>query len=195
MEKILLNNKSIEFYNFCSNFTYVNGCDELVNNCLSVFYNLMLVLGKKRTSFLIQPIDYKNRQDYDLIMENITKIDNLSTLSHQQGTLIFIKSNTNFINMVLKTNSDNEPNNKSNNEPNRKLGYILSYPCYNHEWTNTFARLCLIEKNVNNRIVLFANWCRNLSTFESGTKEMKEYLEKNFECKCFIESNIETNTE
>ncbi len=167
-----------EFYNFCANFAYINGCEEERTNCLPIYYNTMLVMGNKRTSFMVQPVDYANISDYEKIVRKILEFDNITCKKHIQGMLFFRTSNINFINMII----DSSPSNQKN------LGYILSYPCYNHEWTNLFANLCV--EDLNGVHVLFANWCRKLETFDSGTKDMREYLENNYNCKCFIESNI-----
>lgn len=174
MSKIDIN----KFYNFCANFTYINGCDEQRNNCLPIYYNTILVLNKKRTSFMVQSIDYANILDYEKIVRKILEFDNITCKKHIQGMLFFRISDSNFINMIINTSPSNQI----------ILGYILSYPCYNHEWTNQFARLCVEDSEGTH--VLFANWCRKLETFDSGTKDMREYLESKFNCKCYIESNI-----
>ncbi len=174
-----LSDIEMDFYIFCSNFKYINGCDENRTNCLSIFYNLMLVLGKKRTCFLIQPIDYKNPNDFKKIIEKIEKFDNITQCNHLQGRLIYLKSNLNYVTMVLSSNPTCQ----------KKLGFLLSYPCYNHEWTDSFASFCIEDTN-GLRIILFSNWCRKLEIFENGIKQMGEYLKENFNCKYYIQTNI-----
>ncbi len=64
----------------------------------------MLVLGKKRTCFLIQSIDYKNPNDFKKIIEQIEKFDNVVQYDHHQGRLIYLKSNLNYVSMILSSN-------------------------------------------------------------------------------------------
>ena len=175
---ILNRNINNEFYDFCLNFSYINGCEEERTNCLPIYYNLMLVIGKKRTCMMVQPIDYANLSDYEIIVKKILEHDNITCKKHDQGMLFFLTSNFNFVNMIIDTNPSSQIT----------LGFILSYPCFNHQWTNQFARLCIDEPN--GKFTLFANWCRKLETFEKGVSQMINYLESNFNCKCYIESNL-----
>ncbi len=167
-----------EFYDFCVNFEYINGCEENRTNYLSIYYNLMLVIGKKRTCMMVQSIDYANLSDFETIVRKILEFENITCKKHIQGMLFFLRSNFNFINMIVDTNPSSQ----------QTLGYILSYPCYNHQWTDKFTRLCIEEPN--GKVTLFANWCRKFETFEKGVNDMIIYLESNFNCKCYIESNI-----
>ncbi len=166
-------------YDFCKKYEYIDGCDCIKKNCMSIYYNCVLILGKKRTSFLIQPIDYKNKTDFDNILIKVLENDEFTSKTHIQGVLIFNKNNSNYINMILETNSN------SDNNDNKKLGLVLSYPCYNDKWTNKFARF-YVEDELGKHC-LFANWCQDYKIFTSGVIQMKKYLEENFLCKVIIE--------
>ncbi len=177
---LIPNTKVIELYNFCKDFCYINGCDEQRNNCLPIYYNTLLVLGKKRTSFLIQHIDYKNHEDFIKILEKVLELPQITTKKHKQGTLIFLIFNINFINMVLDTKEVvydiiNLDERETSSLENRKLGYVLSYPCYRDSWTNKFARLCV--KDIYGKHILFANWCQDYNIFIKGIEQMKLHLE------------------
>ncbi len=96
------------FYNFCLSFNYINGCDEERTTCLPIYYNLMLVIGKKRNCIMVQPVDYANLSDYEIIVKKILEFDNITCKKHVQGMLFFLTSNFNFVNIIVDTNPSNQ---------------------------------------------------------------------------------------
>jgi hypothetical protein len=168
----------MSFKDFCESFIHINGCDKEETNCMSVYYNLQLVLSKYRLSFLIQPIDYKYSNDYSALISNLLYYyDNIDTKCHPQGTLVFLKENLEMINNILDTSTTKNDS--------TTLGLVLSYPYYDHEWTNHFITLYVHDIYGNH--TLLSNWYNDDGhLFESNMKEWINYLMEHHHCEPYV---------
>lgn len=173
------------FKHFCEHFTYINGIEQSVSNCMSVYYNIQLVLSKHRISFMVQPIDYTYAVDYSRIIQNILEnYDMIDTKCHPQGTLIFLKENLTLINLILDSLQDKNDN--------QTLGQVLSYPCYSHINTRRFISLYINDAYGKHQ--LLANYYNDDGTiFKNGVKKWVNYLLDNYYCYATIEINDLSN--
>jgi len=171
---------SDDFLDFCDNFEYYDGTNKLIKNCKDIFYNMLLLQGGYRLSFMIQPIDYKYSNAYaNIIMKLLESYDNIDTKCHYEGTLVYLKINKKII-----------ENHYDVGTSTKKLGFILSYPCFNHEREN-FPKFVSFnvydEKGVHQ---LFANWYNDDGTeFYEATENFGLFLMNIHPCETFIEFN------
>lgn len=165
----------MRFKDFCKNFTYIDGCDNMMTNCMSIYYNVQLVLDGYRLSFMIQPVDYKYSYSYTIIMTNLLKsYDIINTRCHSQGTLIFLKKNIKLINSIIDSENDEYA-----------LGRVLSYPCYKHTWNNMFIRLSVRDKYGVHE--LMTNWYNDDGDilFKKKVNKWGKHLMNRYHCKVY----------
>jgi hypothetical protein len=159
---------------FCRDFSYTDGTNKQISNCMDIYYNTQLVLSGHRLAFMIQPIDYTYAIDYSYIIQNI--LDNhsqIETKCHYQGTLIFLKKNISLINSILESS-----NNINDSET---LGQALSYPCYNHKNYGRFINLYISDEYGRHQLI--ANYYNDDgSLFKNKIKEWVDYLLDNYVC-------------
>ena len=168
-----------KFKHFCGHFAHINGIEKSVSNCMSIYYNIQLVLSKHRISFMVQPIDYAYSADYSKIMQNILEThDTIDTKCHPQGTLIFLKENLTLINSILDSSKEKNSN--------QTLGQVLSYPCYSHINMRRFISLYINDTYGKHQ--LLANYYNDDGTiFKNGVEKWANYLLDNYSCYPTIE--------
>ncbi len=165
-----------EFLDFCQNFKYKDGCNCFRFSIMDIFYNINLVLNDLRLSFMIQPIDYINRLDYEKIIDKIVRtFDNLSFSDHNQGKLVYLTKNKHLFENCECVNDE-------------KLGFLLSYPFYHSKPDNSYKKYFFdfIVEDKYGEHQLFANWyygnlIEGLEKFSNDTKNMKEFLDLTFD--------------
>ena len=175
MEK---NNNFNKFFKFCQTFEYTNGLNERKYGCMSIFYNIMLVLNDKRLAMLIQDIDYnKDTNAFSKICSTVlSSFHNLEFIATHHGMFIFLKEKEkdvrDFYDCTLKTNN--------------KIGLMLSYPCFDHQQTKKFASLNVQDEFGNHQ--LFANWYEDDGTvFYDGILNMAFFIKETFDCRVYVE--------
>jgi len=99
-------------------FEYTEGSGRRMSNAHHILANMLLVLGKKRIAFLLQPIDYQDKRICKKILDLVLGTDQFIASETSQGYLITL-NNRAHIDFIMEKDLDDD----------RELGLVLSYPC------------------------------------------------------------------
>jgi len=154
------------------NFSYVDGEDEKVSNAYDIAVNTLFVLHGVRNAFMIQDVDYKNRQVYKKIVNLVLAKPRLVGVQIDQGLVIIkidnVERTVQLLSLYEKDYSDSV------------LGQILNYPCHGEfdpTTDQTFYRISLKESSAE----IMTNGCKTAKSVEKMRRlamEMQELLLK-----------------
>lgn len=144
-------------------FEYIEGSGRRMSNAHHILANMLLVLGRERIAFLIQPYDYQDERIFLQILNLVLGIDQFIALKTSQGYLITLNEE-NYIKMISKLNPDDDT----------ELGLILSYPCAGDLLSSEeFMRNGYRQRGSSNHIVTKSNGGDVMSNICSELNEGK----------------------
>ena len=164
------------------NIEYETHSNLKFSNLYDIFANILLTSHGKRAGFIVQDVDYKNKDIYKYIKKQINKPSpglrtlmqkELSTIEIDQGLYVTTSDKRDTLRDVLaeKQHDDNV------------LGMLLTYPCYGD--INTKGPKIIIRFYVEpGHKDIFSNVCvpANIQKFIKITTGMGEFLREIIGC-------------